>query len=120
MDAWIEETEACVRKMEANREKPDAVPEHQEVPNEEAAVETIGALQDRYGERHLAVGRRWQPKERIQGDGASRQKLSSARGRMTCRAIPAPRKGNGRQGPGRDNVAQGASKGQTFEKRHRA
>jgi hypothetical protein len=29
--------------------------EHQEVLDEEAAVETIGALEDQYGDRRLAV-----------------------------------------------------------------
>jgi hypothetical protein len=36
---------------------------------------------------------------------------------MTCRAIPAPRKGHGRQGSSGDNVARGASKGRTLERR---
>jgi hypothetical protein len=39
---------------------------------------------------------------------------------MTRRAIPAPRKGHGRQPPGKDNVARGTSIGRTFGKRHRA
>jgi hypothetical protein len=38
MDAWIEGTEVCVGKLEANRETSDAVAEHQEVSEEEAAV----------------------------------------------------------------------------------
>jgi hypothetical protein len=33
-----------------------AVAEQQEVPKEEAAVGTIGSLEDQYGDRHLAVG----------------------------------------------------------------
>jgi hypothetical protein len=37
-----------------------SVAEQQEVPKEEAAVETIGALEDRCGDRHLALGRRRQ------------------------------------------------------------
>jgi hypothetical protein len=32
MNAWIELTEACVRKLEANREKLEAAAEHQEIP----------------------------------------------------------------------------------------
>jgi hypothetical protein len=41
---------------------------------------------------------------------------------ITCRgithhAIPAPCKGHGRQGPGRDHVARGAPKGWTLERR---
>jgi hypothetical protein len=82
------------------------VAEHQEIPKEEAAVESIGALEDRYGDRHLAVGHRRQPKKRTQGDSGSRQKLVAARGWLTRRAIPAPRKGHGRQGPGKDMYAE--------------
>jgi hypothetical protein len=71
---------------------------HLENSNEEAAVETVGALKDRHENRYLAVGRRPQPKKRTQGDGGSWQKLAAARGRLARRAIPAPRKGHGRQG----------------------
>jgi uncharacterized metal-binding protein YceD (DUF177 family) len=38
MDASIEWTEACVRKLEANREKSKAVGEQQNVPKNDAAV----------------------------------------------------------------------------------
>jgi hypothetical protein len=55
--------------MEANREKSEAAAEHQEVPKVEAAVE------NRYGDRHLAIRHRRQPKKRTQGDGGSRKKL---------------------------------------------
>jgi hypothetical protein len=34
--------EACVGKLETNPEKSHSVVEHQKVPKEEAAVETIG------------------------------------------------------------------------------
>jgi hypothetical protein len=71
--------------LEANREKSDAVAEHQEAPKQEAAVETIEALQDRCGDRHLAVGRRRQPNKRTQGDGGSRKKLAAACRRTTHR-----------------------------------
>jgi hypothetical protein len=56
----------------------EAVAEHQEVPNEEAAVENIGALEDRYGDQHLAVRRHGQLKKWAQGDGGSRQKFAKA------------------------------------------
>jgi hypothetical protein len=55
--------------LETNREKFEAVADHQEIRNEEAAVETIRALEDRYGDWHLAVGRCRQPKKWTQGDG---------------------------------------------------
>jgi hypothetical protein len=32
MDSWIKRLEVCVGKLEANREKSDAIAEHQEVP----------------------------------------------------------------------------------------
>jgi hypothetical protein len=87
--------------LEANREKSEAVAVRQEVPNKEAEVETILALEDRYGDRRLTVGRRGRPEKWAQGDGGSRQKLAPARGRLTHRAIPALRKGRSRRGPGK-------------------
>jgi hypothetical protein len=69
MGAWIEGTKVCVGRLEANREKSDAVAEHQEVPNEEAEVETVGALKGRYEDQHLAVGCCRPPKKRTQVDG---------------------------------------------------
>jgi hypothetical protein len=47
---------------------------------------------DRYGDRHLAVGRRRQLKKRTLGDSGFWQKLAAARGQLTRRAIAAPRK----------------------------
>jgi hypothetical protein len=58
-------------------------------------------LKDRYGDRHLAVGRRRQPKKRTQSDGGSRQKLAAACRRLTRRAFPTRRKGGGCRGPGK-------------------
>jgi hypothetical protein len=81
-------------------------------------MKTVRALKKQYGDRHLAVGRRRQLKKRTQGDGGSRKKLAAACRGMTCRAIPALRKGR-HQGPGRDNVARGAPKGQTLYRRRR-
>jgi hypothetical protein len=76
----------------------EAVTVHQEVPKEETTVETTGALEDRYGNRHLAVGSHRQPKKRIQGDGGSRQKLAAARGSLSRRTVPVRRKGRSRKG----------------------
>jgi hypothetical protein len=69
-------------------------------------VETIGALEGRYGDRQLGVSRRQQSKKRTQGDGGSRKKLAAFRRRMTCRALPALRKGRVRKATGRGNVAR--------------
>jgi hypothetical protein len=88
---------------------------HLEDSNEEAVVETVDTLKDRY----LAVGRRRQPKKRTQGDGGSWQKLAAARGRLARRAIPAPRKGHGRQGWSRDSVAKESLKERTLERTRR-
>jgi hypothetical protein len=89
MDAWIEGVEACVGKFEANREKSDAVVEHQEVPKEEVAVESVRGLEDRYGNWHLAVGHRQQLKKWIQGSGGFWKKLAAACRWITHYAIPA-------------------------------
>jgi hypothetical protein len=73
MDSHHEELKA---RMYANLEQmttteSEAVSEHQKVPNENAAMEKIGALEDRYGDQHLAVRRHGQLKKRAQGDGGS-------------------------------------------------
>jgi hypothetical protein len=118
MTADLEEVEAT--NLEANPEEIESESEHQEVPKEEATVETIGALEDQYGDRHLAVGCCRQLKKRTQGGGGSRQKLAAAQGQLTCCAIPAPHKGYGHQGPGKDDDVHGTPKGHLFEKRCRA
>jgi hypothetical protein len=83
MGAWLgeimdgrKETTPCQaalvtypEKMEANPEELKSVAKQQEVHKEEATLE----------ERHVAVGRRRQPKKRTLGDGGSRKKLTSAR-----------------------------------------
>jgi hypothetical protein len=56
MDAWKEGMEVCVGKLEANRKKSDAVVEHHEVPNEEAAVETTGTWKGRCEDQGQTVG----------------------------------------------------------------
>jgi hypothetical protein len=63
MDAWIEGTEACVGKLEANPGKSEAVAEHWEVPKEKAAVKPVGTSQKQHRDRHLAAGRRQKPKK---------------------------------------------------------
>jgi hypothetical protein len=74
-----------------------SVAEHQEVSKEESSVEAIGAPGDRYGDRHLVVGRRRQPKKRTQGDGGSRKKPAAVRSRVNRHAFPARRKGLGQK-----------------------
>jgi hypothetical protein len=42
--------------MKAGLEEIEAVAEHQEVSKEKTAVETLRALEDQYGNWHLAIG----------------------------------------------------------------
>jgi hypothetical protein len=62
MEVCLKKTEAM--DLEANPEEIESGLEYQEVPKEATAVETVGALEDRYGGRHLAVGRRRKSKKR--------------------------------------------------------
>jgi hypothetical protein len=130
MDAWIAEKGGMAKKTTACREATEVClkskeqisleVEPEEVLKEEAAVENVRALKKRNGDRHLAVRRRGQPKERTQGSGGSQKKLAAACRGMTRSAIPARRKGQGRQVQGEENVARGAPKRSTFGKRRRA
>jgi hypothetical protein len=85
--------------FEAKPGKSDAVEERQNVHKEEAAMETIGVLMDQKWDQHLVVQPLRQPKKRTQGDGGSRNKLTSARRRMTGRAVPERREGRDYRGP---------------------
>jgi hypothetical protein len=62
MEDCLEETEAYLERKEPTPEEIEAEEEQREVPNYEADVKTVGAGKDRYGDRHLAVGRRREPK----------------------------------------------------------
>jgi hypothetical protein len=100
VNAWRRETTACQEATETNQENMEANPEeikpvaeHEEVSKEEAAVETGRALKKRPRIRHLAAGRRGNPKERTKGNGGSRKKLAAARRGMTHCEEVAKRKG---------------------------
>jgi hypothetical protein len=71
MEDCLEQTEAYLERKEPTPKETEAEAEHQEVPNEEAEVETVGAGKSRYGDRNLAVGRPREPKKRTQDDGGS-------------------------------------------------
>jgi hypothetical protein len=84
MRTWRKETTACQDATEAFLEskKPTSLEveskaEHDEVPKEEAAVETFGASKKRHRDRHLAIRCRSQPKKRTQGNGGSWKKLAT-------------------------------------------
>jgi hypothetical protein len=85
-NSWQYETKGCPEKREAIAEGIKVVTERQEVLNEGAAVGNIGAMEDRYGERHLAQWLSRQPKKRCP------QKLAANRGWLTRSAVLALRK----------------------------
>jgi hypothetical protein len=67
--AWRKETTVCHEATEAYPEKMEVKPEdiesktvHEEVPKEEVAVKSFGALIKRHRGRHLAARRRGKPK----------------------------------------------------------
>jgi hypothetical protein len=69
MDSWLEQMEVCLGKMEAtdfeaNPEEKESEADHEEVPEEEAAVETFGALKGQYGDWRLALRCCGHPKKR--------------------------------------------------------
>jgi hypothetical protein len=117
MDACLGKTEAT--DLEAHSEETGSEAVHEDVPKEEAAVQTVGALKKRHGDRNLAVQCRRKPKKRTQSNGGSRKKFAAACRGMNRSVISARRKGHGHQGPPRDNVARGAPKGQTLKGRQR-
>jgi hypothetical protein len=59
---------ACPEKREAIPEEGEVIVVHQKVPNEEAAVETIGVLEDRSGDQRLIMGYKNPQKRRIIGN----------------------------------------------------
>jgi hypothetical protein len=64
--------EACLGKtgttdLEANPEEKESAAVHEEVPKEEATVKPVGALKERHGDRHLAIGHSGKLKEQSPG-----------------------------------------------------
>jgi hypothetical protein len=91
IDIKQEKMEACLGKTEAtdlgaNPEEKETAAEQQEVCKEEPAVNTVRLRKKLCGDRHLAVGRRRQPKKRTQDNGGSLKKLADTHRRVTCRA----------------------------------
>jgi hypothetical protein len=68
--------------------------EHLEVSTEEAAVKSSGIMKKRQMGRHLAAGRRGEPKELTRGDCGSRRKLAADCRKVSRRATVARHKGN--------------------------
>jgi hypothetical protein len=112
-----EEIEAT--NLEATPDETEAAVERQDLFKKEINAENFGSSEDRSGYQRLAVRRYQGAKKRTQDSVGSRQKLSAARKRVIRRAVPAVRKGKIRKCPGKDNVAKGASRRKTLEKRQR-
>jgi hypothetical protein len=108
LEAAVENNQEDVNAtdLESNPEEKEAVAEHKEVPKEKTALKIIGALEDRYGDRHLAVGRRRQQKERTKAMVSPGRSLHRARDTVVTDQAR--------------NVAQGTPKGRTFGKRRPA
>jgi hypothetical protein len=91
LDAHHERMMACLGKtdvtdLKANPEEMQSESEHREVPKEYAAVKPVRGRKKRHRGRHLAAGRRGEPKELAQGDCGSRRKLAAACRKVSCRA----------------------------------
>jgi hypothetical protein len=82
MTACQEAMEACLESKEPTLVEVESVAMHEEVPKEEAALKTVGALKKRYGDRHLAIGFLLQLQKRTRGNGGSRKKLAAIRRQM--------------------------------------
>jgi exopolyphosphatase/pppGpp-phosphohydrolase len=93
--------------MKANPDELKSVEVHEEVPKEEATVETFRALKEWYEDRHLAIRCRCQTNKQTQGSGGSWKKLAATCRGMTRHALPAQHKGHCHQGQGNKNVVQG-------------
>jgi seryl-tRNA synthetase len=101
-----------IEKMEADLGEMKSVAVHEEVPEEEATMETFGALKKWHEDRCLALGRCQKLKKGTQDSGGSWKKLAAACRRMTCHAIPAWCKGQDK-----DKAVPRTQKGRTFGKR---
>jgi hypothetical protein len=82
MPACQEATEACLKGKEATSLEVESVMVQEEVPKEEAAVESFGALKKWHRDQCLAIGCHRELKKLTQGDGGSWKKLA-----ITCRGM---------------------------------
>jgi hypothetical protein len=113
--------ERMVAIMKAGLEETEFVAEHQEVPKEKTAVETIRALEDQYRDWHLAIGCCLQLKKWTQGSEGSQKKLATTRMMTYPHSYKRPTAKKRRQKKQtKEYVIQGAHKGGIFQKRRRA
>jgi hypothetical protein len=117
------EKTSCAEEMDATRlVNPGAAEgalEWQELREKEINVDNIGLSEDRCEEQRLVVRRRRGARKQTQDNVGSRQKSSAARKRDIRRAVLAVCKRHMRKGPGKNNVARGASRGKMLDKRQR-
>jgi hypothetical protein len=99
MDAWAvdinegrkektasqEATVANPEKMGQNPEIMQCAGEHGEVPKEELLMKSSRTMKKRHRGRHLAAGRRREPKELTRGGFGSRKMLAATCRKMACR-----------------------------------
>jgi hypothetical protein len=85
--------EAYPGKMDANPEEMKSVVVHEGVPKEEAAVRTLKSTEEVVWGPACSCRAPLKVKKWTHGNGGSRKKFATASRRMTCRAIPALRKG---------------------------
>jgi hypothetical protein len=76
MESQLEKMEACLGKEEATEET-ESKADHEDVPKEEAVVETFGAPKKWYGDWHLPIRCHSQLKKWTQGNGVSQKKLAT-------------------------------------------
>jgi hypothetical protein len=134
MDGWIaemkdeqKETMACQVMMktcqdskEPNLEDMESEVERREVPAEEAAMKSSGAMKKRHGGRHLAAGRSGEPKELTRAVYGSRRRLAAASRKASRRAAVAWRKRNNvTNNWTKDKVERGTRRVRTLRKRLR-
>jgi hypothetical protein len=92
----LEETEATILEVIPGKElNPDmeSEVEQREIPTEEPAVKSSGSMKIWHRGRHLAAGRRGEPKE-LTGDRACRTKLAATGRKVSRRAAAVRRKRN--------------------------
>jgi hypothetical protein len=114
MKAGQETTVAPLKCNEPISEDVASEAGHQKVPNGDAAGETGSGPNKRHKGRHLAAERRQKPKEKTRGNCGSRKQLTAAGRKMTRRAGVERRKGHGRKGLNKHDVAPRTTKGRTF------
>jgi hypothetical protein len=80
--------------LKANPEEMESESGHREISKEDAVAKPVKGRKKRHRDRHLAAGRRGEPKELNRGDCGSQRKLAAACRKVPRRAAVVRRKGN--------------------------